>query len=163
MRLVAETWKAVPGYDQYEVSDRGQVRRKDGFTSDGHRHKGRVLKRVLNQGRWELNLCKDGKVRLFHSYVLVLLAFRGPCPPGFEARHVDDDSSNDKLSNIYWGTHSENMRDACINGRLPTKLKPSDVLEIKQSKASDKDLGKKFGVTFKMVRLIRRGKARRHG
>jgi hypothetical protein len=48
---------------------------------------------------------------------LVLEAFVGPCPPGQEARHVNDnDRANNALSNLAWGTHRENCADRDRHG-----------------------------------------------
>lgn len=55
-----------------------------------------------------------GKTRLVHR--LVLEAFVGPCPPGHECCHRDGDPSNNCLDNLYWGTRSDNVRDAIQHG-----------------------------------------------
>src|SRR6266568_3368540 len=103
-----ETWLPVPGYEgKYEVSDLGRVRSLPRRWAGG-----RVLKPMAarymhvrlygpGNGSWQ-----DAKVHL-----LVLTAFVSACPPGCEARHLDDDSHNNVLSNLRWGTHSENIQD----------------------------------------------------
>lgn len=42
-----------------------------------------------------------GRNRRVHR--LVLEAFVGPCPPGMECRHLDDDPRNNRLDNLAWG------------------------------------------------------------
>jgi hypothetical protein len=49
---------------------------------------------------------------------LVLLAFVGPRPPGKVASHLDDDRTNNALSNLAYQTHRENMLDALKNGKI---------------------------------------------
>jgi len=39
---------------------------------------------------------------------LVLLVLKGPCPEGWESRHLDGDQGNPKLENLTWGTRSQN-------------------------------------------------------
>src|SRR6266567_540688 len=47
---------------------------------------------------------------------LVLETFVGPCPPGKECCHWDDDPSNNNLSNLRWGSHFDNTEDIERNG-----------------------------------------------
>ncbi len=52
---------------------------------------------------------------------LVLEAFIGPCPEGMECRHFPDrNPANNNLSNLHWGTVSENALDRAIHGTNPT-------------------------------------------
>ena len=70
---------------------------------------------------------------------LVLLTFVGPCPPGMECRHLDDNPSNNNLENLCWGTRKQNMKDRVLNGiairgsqRVESKLTESQVLEARR-------------------------------
>lgn len=56
-----------------------------------------------------------GKNVFIHT--LVLTCFFGEKPPGLEGIHRDDDRENNSVDNLYWGTHSENMKDRESNGR----------------------------------------------
>ena len=106
------------GYEGlYEVSSHSAVRRVDRLTKTGKLIKGRVLKvRPLPNGRPRVNLSKNGKIVDAYPYRLALEAFVGPCPPGMEALHWDDDRSNNAISNLRWGTRTDNMRDMSRNG-----------------------------------------------
>lgn len=117
--MADEEWRAVPGYEgAYEVSDQGRIRGVDRRNSRGTLVRGRVLKfRLLPNGRPRVSLCCDGVIRDWYPYRLVLEAFVGPCPPGMEALHWDDDVANNRLSNLRWGTRTDNMRDMSRNGR----------------------------------------------
>jgi hypothetical protein len=44
-------------------------------------------------------------------HLLVLEAFVGPRPKGMLGLHKDDDTFNNRLSNLYWGTHRDNALD----------------------------------------------------
>lgn len=104
-------WLPVVGFDgAYEVSDLGQVRSVK---------TGRLLKpaRINSLGHLQVKLYRDGKQhgRLVHR--LVLEAFKGPCPPGMEARHVQtNDTSDNRLGNLAWGTYTENELDKRAHG-----------------------------------------------
>ena len=47
---------------------------------------------------------------------LVLLAFVGECPPGMEVRHLDGNPTNNCLSNLVYGTRSQNSYDTINHG-----------------------------------------------
>lgn len=57
-----------------------------------------------------------------HIANLVLEAFVGPCPEGMECCHWDDNQSNNRLDNLRWDTHANNVRDGYRNG-APRKRK----------------------------------------
>lgn len=66
----------------------------------------------MSSGHLVVNIL--GKLRYVHH--LVLEAFVGPCPPGMECRHFPDrDPANNKLENLSWGTHADNLRDRKIH------------------------------------------------
>lgn len=112
-----ETWKPVVGYEGlYEVSDRGRVRSIERVVGN-RRYPGRLLKvRPLPNGRPRVSLSRNGVAVDAYTYRLVLEAFRGPRPPGMECLHWDDDPNNNSLSNLRWGTRTDNMRDMSRNG-----------------------------------------------
>lgn len=116
---MGERWLPVPGYQGlYEISDRGQVRSIDRISPKGNQLKGRLLKeRPLPNGRPRVSLSRNGKTVDAYTYRLVLEAFVGPCPEGMEALHWDDDHNNNALTNLRWGTRTENMRDMSRNER----------------------------------------------
>lgn len=116
---MGEQWKPVVGYEGiYEVSDLGRVRSLDRLDAAGRRVRGRVLKlRRLPNGRPRVALARLGSTVDAYTYRLVLEAFVGPCPPGMEALHWDDDADNNTLPNLRWGTRADNMRDMSRNGR----------------------------------------------
>ena len=112
-------WAPIPSHPGYEASDLGQIRtvdrviaRQDGTTC---RLRGAVRKVHLNRqtGRLQL-LLNNRRTRRVHQ--LVLEAFVGPCPPGHVGCHRNDDHLDNRLENLYWGTASQNQRDAVRNG-----------------------------------------------
>jgi len=65
------------------------------------------------QGTLAVDLGRGNRFRVSH---LVLETFVEPRPEGMVARHWDDDASNNRVSNLVWGTYSENMYDAVRTG-----------------------------------------------
>lgn len=122
MSDATERWLPVPGYEgYYDVSDLGRVRSLDRVVPHGRgavkRLRGRLLKpRFDSDGRQVVTLYGDGKRLTVRVYVLVLEAFVGPRPPGFDCCHYDGDESNDRLSNLRWDTRSANRLDSVRHG-----------------------------------------------
>lgn len=99
--IKGEIWKAIGG--KYEVSNKGRLR-KDGFKHlRPHVHKtGYVY------------ICIAGERKLIHR--LVIEAFQGRIPEGYETNHKDGNKLNNSLYNLEVVTHSENMSHAYHSG-----------------------------------------------
>lgn len=63
-----------------------------------------------------INLSRDGKARRFAVHRLVLDAFVGPCPEGLQACHGNNVKHDNRLANLRWDTHSENVYDQVRDG-----------------------------------------------
>ena len=115
----AETWKPIPGYPAYEVSEiTGRVR-SVAREAHGRTYRSVVLATRVSNSGYELvglrNAKGERETRTVHT--LVLLAFVGPCPPGQEARHLNGDPLDNRLENLAWGTKEENEQDKFAHGR----------------------------------------------
>lgn len=106
---MTERWLPVVGHEGYEVSDYGRVRGPKG------------LRPIYAKSHRPVQRVYVGKVRYVHH--LVLEAFVGPRPDGYECCHADDNPANNHLSNLRWDTRSANSIDAVRNGRHPTGSK----------------------------------------
>jgi hypothetical protein len=118
---MTEQWRPVVGYEGlYEVSDLGRVRSlpRVALRSNGvpYTIRERVLRPQRNSKHVNVTLYKDGVAQTPLVHRLVLAAFVGPCPPGQQARHWDDVGTNNTLSNLLWGTPSDNQHDMVRNG-----------------------------------------------
>jgi hypothetical protein len=110
-----EEWRPIPGFPRYEVSSLGRVLsnvRHPKIMKPVHVPQvsgvGGVVKK---KGYLSVPLRHEGKTKRFLVHILVLLAFRGPCPPGKMACHWDDDGFNNCLDNLRWDTHAGNRND----------------------------------------------------
>ncbi|WP_136244753.1 NUMOD4 domain-containing protein [Mycobacterium intracellulare] len=126
MNATPEQWRAVVGYEGlYEVSDHGRVRSLDRtiphnlWPHTSRTIRGRMLTPNTRRphGYQTVQLCRNNKVNRAEVHWLVLEAFVGSRPPGMFGLHWDDDGSNNRLSNLRWGTNRENQLDAIRNGR----------------------------------------------
>lgn len=125
-----EEWRKIPGEAHYQVSSVGRVRSLDRMVrytgtnrADGSRFsRGKILRPGQKKsGHCFVALHRD-QYWLVHR--LVLLAFVGPNPDGQECLHGDDQPGHNRVSNLRWGTRSENMIDAYKRGRRGTHPGP---------------------------------------
>ena len=101
-------WKPIPyeGYDDYEISDEGEVR------SFKVSKAGRILKpRYNKKGYRQVALQhNDGTQHSFYNHRLVLMAF-APVE-GMEeltVDHIDGDHTNNHVSNLRWMSAEDNL------------------------------------------------------
>lgn len=163
--MTEERWLPIPGCPGYEASDQGNVRSQTRVLAAGPHStgKGKVYRRVV--------LRVAGRDRHFRVAGLVLSAHVGPRPGGQQARHLNDDSLDDTLGNLAWGTPLENSADAIRNGSTRpgerhhnARLTASDVLAIRASwsgGSSIASLARQYGVHYQhMFKIVHRKKWR---
>jgi len=145
-----ETWKPIPGWPMYEVSDHGNVRRPN-YRS------GQTLKPDSNFGYMRVALWKNDKRKHYRIHNLVMLAFVGECPKGLEVNHIDGNRANNRLTNLEYLTHQENVDHARkVLGQYRgernaiAKLNNDAVQEIRARRAAGeerKDIAARFNIT----------------
>ena len=123
-----ERWKKISGFPHYEVSVDGHVRSLPRMVerSDGQPQgiPGCMLRPVtrdnngIRYGEVTLSDIESGRrhvIRKVHH--LVLETFIGPRPGGMVTRHLNGDSLDNRLENLTYGTHQENVDDRSRHGR----------------------------------------------
>lgn len=114
---MSEEWRPVAGWEGfYSVSDAGQVRSEARLNSVGRRVPEKLLKPTLIDGYESVVFSREGVRHNYRVHRLVLLVFIGSPPEGMKGLHYDDDRSNNHISNLRWGTSSENTQDSIRNG-----------------------------------------------
>lgn len=115
---MTETWKPIPGFDNYSVSSLGRVRRDAGKTSNGRNWATKILSPRDNRyGYVKYTLYAEGKPHYVVAHRLVALAFHGPAPDGKPlVLHRDDNPKNNTPENLYWGDLQDNQQDVLRNG-----------------------------------------------
>lgn len=167
-----ENWLDAVGFEGlYQISDLGNVRSLTRTTSHNRLLSGRPLKSHCNgYGYMTVMLRKSGKSVRRYVHRMVLEAFCGPCPDGMEARHFNGIRHDNRLNNLEWATHIDNVADRKLHGTHRAGednnlavLKESDVVLIREMYASgvatQKQIGEKYGITQSGVGRIVRGQA----
>jgi hypothetical protein len=104
--MTDEIWKPIAGFDDYQVSSLGRVRRAD----NGHLL---TINRSEHYSRVFMSRNKKRFTRYVHS--LVAAAFHDERPPGLECRHHPHQvSANNYACNLSWCSHSQNERDKLV-------------------------------------------------
>lgn len=145
-----ERWANVVGFgDRYEISDQGNIRRRDN-------HRRLTPRPHIKTGYYQVGLSVDGRKNHPYIHRLVCEAFSGPCPEGMECRHKDGDRSNNQSTNLAWGTRVEQNQDRNSHGTSNrgerhglSKLTTEQVLEIRRLAATgwtQGDLAEQYGV-----------------
>ncbi len=166
-------WRAVnEPYSAYDVSDDGLVQRN-----------GKTLSPITDRyGYHYVSLYSDGVARQAKIHRLVCTAFHGDAPDGSEVCHLDGVRTNNAVSNLIWGSRSDNVQHAISHGthkfRTPSsatmrrgaanphaKLTESIVREARALHAdgvSGRQLAKRYGVTSANMSAALRGQTWAH-
>lgn len=111
----------------------------------------------------------ESKYKQHLAHRLSYEIMKGPIPKGMIICHVCDNKICCNPDHLFAGTHQDNKDDEIAKGRHvkgsrqgSSKLKESDVLEIKQmlisSGLSLKEIGRLYNVTGEAIGLIKSGK-----
>jgi len=123
-----EIYKDILGYEgKYLISNYGNV--KSLLTN-------KILKPVLATRKKitykRISLLKDGKQLSFYIHRLVGIAFIANPEDKEYINHLDNEGTNNLVTNLEWATQSENMEHAHKQGRLDVNLKSmNDALQKK--------------------------------
>lgn len=84
-----EQWRPIPEWgDLYEVSNLGRVRSLDRTSNCFRPTKGRILKQMIAPNKYLKVSMTRGPIKVqLHVHYLVLLAFVGPRPKGYQCCH----------------------------------------------------------------------------
>lgn len=108
-----EIWKKIDGFENYEVSDKGNVRSLN-YNNTG---KPKNLKQKINRyGYNEVKLSKNNKTKNFLVSTLVGKHFLNNKSPDKKVMHIGDVTKND-INNLKYGYNSEIKYTMYKNGR----------------------------------------------
>lgn len=150
-----EIWKDIPEYEHlYAASNMGQIKRID---------KDRLMTQTPDKdGYLTVRLCKRNKAKTCRISRLVLLTFIGVPEDKAEALHLNHERTDNRLSNLQWGTRQQNEDQKIAAGRLNpwSKLSKQQVAKIRKLREKGKtlkEIGDIFNTHFSNVSLICKG------
>lgn len=92
-------WRKIEGWDAYEVSNAGEVRR------GGHAMK----PSKSSHGYVDVHLSQNGVSKVVKVHRLVALAFLPPIDGKPEVDHINRDRADNRVENLRWVDRSEQM------------------------------------------------------
>lgn len=129
-----EEWKDIEGFERYQVSSLGRVRSKEmtrinkRYSKNGHYQEYACYypSKILKPDHYHSNttsyervtLSKENVAYAFSVHRLVAKAFIPNPLNKPHVNHIDNNGLNNKVENLEWVTHSENMLWAQKQGRL---------------------------------------------
>lgn len=158
----AERWLPIPGFENYQISSLGRIKRGKMVSRGYPNHQGYLCKILF----------KEGKLFSVKMHRLVLLAFVGPSK--LHANHKNGIKSDNRIENLEYLTRTENMRHAYKLALVPSlkgvkngrsKLTEAQVKEIRRlAKAglSHQKIASKFSLSRNNVQRIASRKLWKH-
>jgi hypothetical protein len=162
--------KAITGCPGYYVSNYGEVYSK--WTGRGRGSRiGESLRRlnpIKADGRWVVGLRRNGRKVVVRIHRLVLEAFVGPRPSGYQACHFPDaNTANNRLDNLRWDTSASNYNDrrhhgTCNSGERNgssklTRAHVEKIRALRKDGVTYKELGERFSVSTSNAQSICKG------
>ena len=113
---MSEKWMKIKGFEKYEVSNQGRVKRIAHVRYD---KRGRIsmikeiiLKpEIVHNGYLRVGLYHNGRLRHKRIASLVAEAFLGQRPPDMEVDHIDGNKANNTVENLRYTTHKDNVNN----------------------------------------------------
>jgi len=170
--------KTIDGFPAYRVTPDGNIWSL--YVRGSHRlaDEFRLMKfgvRTTNyksRHRRVILIAPNGDRHSENVHVLILTAFRGPCPEGMEGCHNNGNGTDNRLDNLRWDTRTSNQQDRLKHGtacegedHYLTKLTDEIVVEIRKEYSegvSLRRLAQKHNVVEGTIRFIVQRKTWKH-
>lgn len=142
-------WRSIPGYEYYEASRCGQIRKKSAGIVAQYRN--------VSTGYMTVHLNR----KTVNVHCVVACAFLGDRPHQLDINHIDGDKTNNNVCNLEYISRSQNMIHA-YKKELPrhAALTEDQVRNIKRLRSSHSlsELAVMFNVSRGTIVFITTGK-----
>lgn len=117
-----EIWKPIVGYEGlYEVSNLGRVRSIDRVIFVNNKKRkltGKLLELKCNRGGYLICVLSNKKTKSIRVHRVVAESFIPKIKGKLCINHLDNDRTNNNVSNLQWCTQKENIRYAYSQNRM---------------------------------------------
>lgn len=119
MNKTNEEWRTIEGYEGlYEVSSLGRVRSIPKKHSYPKCAIGILSPSTNKAGYKRVTLCKEGRTQGFSVHRLVAAAFLGKPSDNLVVNHIDENPSNNELTNLEWVTPRQNLEHSNVINKM---------------------------------------------
>jgi len=159
---MTEIWRPCVGFEAtYEVSNLGNVKRKT---------KTKYLAKVINKDDYICHVfCVNNNKTNVLAHRLVAAAFIGPIPSGQVVRHKNGCHTDNRDTNICYGTPKQNSEDMVLHGTQTkgedsflSKMTEQDVKQIRMLDLPHKVLAEQFNTARSNISMIKSRKTWKH-
>lgn len=164
----SEVWKDIPGYEgRYQASNLGRIKSLKRKVRSVNHYTGKeffrvVPERILRPGKY----CRNGHVSVVLKrgsngqpvHQLVMKTFVGEPPEGMEVLHINGDPTDNRLSNLRYGSRTDNILDVYEQGGRWRKLNTEDVITIRFMLFCGMcgvDIAREYGVSQQTISSIK--------
>jgi len=165
---MAEAWRPILSLPEYLASSEGRLMRIPSIAQTpygGARiYGGMPTKGVLSEGRYQISY----KAKTYRVHRLICEAFAGPEPfAGAVVMHLNEDATDNRASNLAWGTQKENLAAPGFRAYLKRrncspKIDASQASRIKYGTMTCRAAANEYGISPSTVSNIRAGRAWKH-
>ena len=156
-----EIWKTIDGYENYQVSNFGNVK---------NLKTNRLLKKQYSKGYFRVRLYNKINNKKFSVHRLVAINFISNPYNKPQVNHINGIKSDNKIENLEWNTSKENINHSFFNKlqkpifgeSYKSKLKEKEVLEIRKSNLKLIELSQIYNVSFSLISMIKNKKIWKH-
>lgn len=147
-----EIWRSISGFEQYFISNTGQVK---GIAV-------KILKPSISKGYYNVHLYKNGIKKQITIHLLVATTFIGNKPLGLTINHKDGNKLNNNLSNLEYVTQKQNNAHAWALGLIKSKssLTQHQIIHLRADHENFKQsLSIKYKISIQSVNNILKWKS----
>ncbi len=159
-----EIWKDIKGFEGlYQISNLGRVKSFNFWNGRKYLTKEKIIKGWVRKPNknWNyqcliVNLSKNKTRNAFRVHRLVAETFIPNPDNKPEINHIDFNPLNNRVDNLEWCTHKENMNWSAKSGRMRKldTLQEKQIIKLYKNKTPFSEIEKKFSISKTTIYTI---------